>query len=88
MRSCLKKFGRGFWTYRFVSVLAPIGPKLQPFTKYSRLTLILFAITHNRKSLISVFQQFFASTDKFLFRQEDWVLGYHSIIFRHISDVS
>ena len=28
MRTSLQKFDPGFWTYGFVSLLAPVGPKL------------------------------------------------------------
>ena len=42
-------------------------PKLQPFTKYVRLSLVFpCEIAHYGKNLISVFQEFFASINKIL----------------------
>ena len=64
MRPSLQKFDKEFWTYGFVSLLAPISPKLEPFTKYLRLTLVSCEIAHYGKSLISVFQQVLASIEK------------------------
>ena len=46
-------------------------------------------IAHNGKSLISVFQEFSASTDTELsFCQGDWALGYHSMGFGQFPDIS
>ena len=36
---------------------------------------------HYGKSLISVFQKFFASIENFLFWEEDWARGYYCMIF-------
>ena len=42
----------------------PRDHDLQSFTKYLRLTIVLCEIAHYGKSLISVFQEFFASINK------------------------
>ena len=44
-------------------------------------------MAHYKKSLISLFQEFFASIDK-IFILEDWALGYYSMGFRHFPDIS
>ena len=42
-------------------------------------------ITQYGKSLISVFQEFFASINKVFIWQGDWALGYHSIRFKNLA---
>ena len=42
---------------------------------------------HYGKSLISVFQEFFASINKIFILAEDWSLGYHSMQFRHFPNI-
>ena len=62
-----------------------LGPQL--FTKYLRLTLVFMSNTALRESLLFIFLKVLVST-KFLFWQEDWTLGYHSIKFRNFADIS
>ena len=52
--------------------------------------LILVSMRNSalRKSLISVFQELFASIEKISFWQKDWALGYHFMRFRYFPDVS
>ena len=44
-------------------------------------------IAHYRNSLFSVFQEVSATINKFSFWREDWLLGYHSMKFRHFPDI-
>ena len=62
------------------------GPITQSFTKYLRLTLV-FKIVHYEKSLISDFEEFFASINKISFSKEDQALGNYSMKFRHLPDI-
>ena len=40
------------------------------------------------KGLISVFEEFFAGIKAILVLAGDWILGYHSMEFRHFPDIS
>ena len=54
---------------------------MQPWTKYLRQTLVLCVIGHCGKSSISIFQEFFASIEKWLFWEDDGALDNNSISF-------
>ena len=61
---------------------------LQSFTKYLRLTLVSMLNSALRESLISFYQKYFSSINKFSFWKENWALGYHSMQFRTFPDIS
>ena len=55
--------------------------------RVSRDNQFLCEIAHHRKSLIAIFQDFFASTNKMFILAVGWALGYHSMKFRHFPDI-
>ena len=61
---------------------------LQSFTKYLRLILVFIS----NSALLEKFKEFLKSVllvlTKFSFWQGDWAIGYHSMKFRHFSDIS
>ena len=44
-------------------------------------------MAHNGKSLISVFQELFASIVKISLWEGEWTLAYYSLKFRHFPDI-
>ena len=50
--------------------------------------VIILEMVHCGKSLISVFQRFFASISEIFILAGDWALGYHSVGFRHFPHIS
>ena len=66
----------------------PQDTHLQSVAKSLRLTLFLREIAHHGKSLIAIFRDFFAGTNKTSFWMGRWALGYHSRKFPHFPNIS
>ena len=55
---------------------------------YAAAVVLSSEIAHCGKSLISIFQEFFASINKISILAGDWTLGYHSMEFILFPDIS
>ena len=60
----------------------------QSFTRYLRLSLVFMSNSAlQEKFNFCFFKSFLLVLNKFLFWQEDWAPGYHSMTFRHLPDI-
>ena len=63
--------------------------KLQPFTKYLRLTLVFMQNSALQEKFNFCFSRVFCwYQQKFSFWQEDWALGYYSMKFQDFPNIS